>query len=115
MSQALSAHLYYFLRAGVKATLSKVRAKGLVRIEPRWSERAAICERCPMRVIQCGKSYCGKPFLQLPVRDQTIDGCGCPTHAKAKDPAEHCPLTADNRPAGTPQHDCNCKWCNALR
>jgi hypothetical protein len=67
-----------------------------------------------MRVVQHGESYCGKPFLQLLDRDPAIDGCGCPTHDKAKSPDEHCPVTARFEPSLSSKAGCNCKWCAAL-
>ena len=73
--------------------------------------RAEICERCPLRVVQCGKSYCGKPYLQQIDRDPAVDGCGCPCRAKAKDPAEHCPLSTRHHPATKTATGCDCKWC----
>jgi hypothetical protein len=114
MSHAISAQLFYFFRAAAKATAAKIRSAGLVREHARWTERAAVCERCPLRVIQCNRSYCGKPFLQLPARDLTVDGCGCPCREKAKDPSEHCPLTSDHQASRQAGGRCNCKWCKAL-
>ena len=64
-----------------------------------------------MRVIQCGKSYCGKPFLQLVNRDEALDGCGCPTLAKAKDPEEHCPVDPAFQASHIIDGRCTCKWC----
>ena len=64
-----------------------------------------------LRVIQCGRSYCGKPFLQLPNRDDAVDGCGCPTIAKAKDGNEHCPIDVRHQPCKEVDGSCNCKWC----
>lgn len=70
-----------------------------------------MCERCPMRVIEKNITYCGKPFLQLVVRDDAIHGCGCPVHAKAKDPTEHCPITLRHAPATRTDSHCDCRWC----
>lgn len=67
-----------------------------------------------MRVVQCGTSYCGKPFLRQIERDQATDGCGCPTRKKAKDPAEHCPITRLGVLATRRETGCNCKWCATL-
>jgi hypothetical protein len=64
-----------------------------------------------MRVVSGGVSYCGKPFIQKVHRDSALDGCGCPTLAKAKDPHEHCPLNLYNLPARRLGSSCNCKWC----
>ncbi|MBC7783751.1 MAG: hypothetical protein H7144_07915 [Burkholderiales bacterium] len=101
-------------RAAVKATAAKIRGAGLLRENVDWPRKAETCERCPLRVVQCGVSYCGKPFLQQIARDPVVDGCGCPTRAKAKDPKEHCPLTSDHLPAVRDNNSCNCKWCNGL-
>lgn len=98
-------------RAGLKAAASKLRSAGLAAEHADWPARAAVCERCPLLVRQCGTSYCGKPFLRLPVRDPALDGCGCPTRAKAKDPAEHCPITPRHLPAVPGPSGCGCKWC----
>jgi hypothetical protein len=61
--------------------------------------------------VRAGVSYCGTPFLDQPVRDEPIDGCGCPTRAKARDPDEHCPLDANHRAAVRDGSHCTCKWC----
>jgi len=100
-----------FSRAAFKFAGSIARKFGTTPTAANWVQRAEMCERCPLRVIQCGKSYCGKPFLQQPVRDAVVDGCGCPTHAKAKDPAEHCPLNEQYQPAAQSNGSCNCRWC----
>ena len=84
--------------AGLKAAKAKLRTLGAAAEYADWPARAAVCERCPLLVRQCDVSYCGKPFLRMPVRDEAVDGCGCPTHAKAKDPAEHCPITPRHLP-----------------
>ncbi len=76
-----------------------------------WVARATACERCPLRVVKCGVSYCGTPFAGMPVRDPGIDGCGCPTREKARDGAEHCPIDTSHQPARTIDGDCTCKWC----
>jgi hypothetical protein len=81
-----------------------------------WSARAAICERCPLRVIRRGVSYCGKPLLER-VEREVHEGCGCPTRDKAKDPKEHCPVDVRHRaaaPANRGARGCNCKWCAAV-
>ena len=97
-------------RAGLKAATARLRTLGAAAEYADWPARAAVCERCPLLVRQCNTSYCGRPFLHLPVRDAAIDGCGCPTHAKAKDPAEHCPLTPRHLPAEAGPAGCPCKW-----
>jgi hypothetical protein len=102
-------------RAMAKQAGARLRAMGLLREQTDWAARAEICERCPMRVVHKGISYCGKPFLELPNRDESKDGCGCPTRAKAKDPAEHCPITPRHLPSSRENGVCDCKWCHAAR
>ncbi len=98
-------------RAAAKATAARLRALGRLTVHPHWQERAEMCERCPMRVIASGRTYCGSPFLQKIDRDPATDGCGCPTIAKAKDPSEHCPLTPRYTPATRHASACDCRWC----
>jgi hypothetical protein len=100
-------------RAAGRSLASRLRQMGLGRVAADWPQRAAVCERCPLRVIRGGTSYCGPPFLEQTDRDASTHGCGCPTHAKARDPAEHCPLGSRNRPATRNAHTCDCKWCAA--
>jgi hypothetical protein len=113
---------YLGSRPGVFAALSRAAAKSAaarlrnLRVLPArsrvdWTARAAACERCPMRVISRGVSYCGSPFLENVRRDPVLDGCGCPTIAKSKDPGEHCPLNARHQPASPYGQGCDCKWC----
>jgi len=102
-------------RATTKAAAARFRSLGMLKVSVNWQARAEICERCPMRIIQCGRSYCGKPYLQLPNRDESVDGCGCPTIAKAKDAAEHCPIDPRHRASATLDGTCNCKWCAGVR
>lgn len=101
-------------RAAAKAAKAKLRERGLLPAAANWTARAEVCERCPMRVVQCGVSYCGKPFLEQVERDPAVDGCGCPTRKKAKDPAEHCPISRLGVAAERRQGRCNCKWCVML-
>lgn len=98
-------------RAMAKSAASKFRSLGALPVYRDWASRATLCERCPLRIIHQGASYCGRPFLHHPRRDNSIDGCGCPTHAKAKAPNEHCPLDQLNRPARLDAARCTCKWC----
>jgi hypothetical protein len=98
-------------RAAAKSAAAKFRSLRLVPVRVNWPARASVCERCPMRVISGKVSYCGTPFLRKVVRDPQIDGCGCPTIAKAKDPKEHCPLNVRNEPARSVDGACDCKWC----
>lgn len=99
-------------RAAARAAGAKLRALGALGVHPDWARRAASCERCPLRVIRGGTTYCGRPFLDRPARTPHEEGCGCPTVAKAKDPGEHCPLDVRNRPAETTAGGgCTCKWC----
>ena len=98
-------------RAAAKAAAARLRSLGVLPTRVDWTARAAACERCPLRVVECGRSYCGKPFLRQVDRDPAVDGCGCPTHAKAKDPAEHCPLNSRNQKASADEGVCDCKWC----
>ena len=101
-------------RAAAKSAASRLRSLGLLKTQSDWTARAMVCERCPLRVVRGGVSYCGTPFLDEPLRDAATDGCGCPTKAKARDPNEHCPLDARHRPAVTsPAGGCTCKWCSA--
>ena len=100
-------------RAAAKSAASRLRRLGVLPTRVDWAARAAACERCPLRVLSGGVSYCGTPFLRQPDRDPALDGCGCPTVAKAKDPAEHCPVDRRHR-ASTRAADgvCTCKWCS---
>src|SRR3569623_285529 len=97
-------------RAAAKCAAAKLRDAGALRADVDWLRRVEICERCPVRVLHCGVSYCGKPLLQQIDRDPT-QGCGCPVRAKAQSPAEHCPLTRSL--AASDSTICNCKWCAA--
>ncbi|WP_428940766.1 hypothetical protein [Fontivita pretiosa] len=101
-------------RAAAKAAAAKLRTMGIVRrIHPDWIRRAQLCERCHLRVIYRGQSYCGHPLLRQVRRDPTVDGCGCPTRAKAQAPNEHCPVDMANRPARRIGPSCTCKWCSS--
>lgn len=99
-------------RAAAKSAASRLRRLGILPESVDWAQRAAVCEACPMRIIHKGTSYCGRPFLDQPRRDESIDGCGCPCRAKAKDPQEHCPLDWRLRAARQLTDGCTCKWCN---
>lgn len=98
-------------RAAAKSASSRLRRMGLLAERVDWARRAEICERCPLRVVEKSQSYCGRPLLRQIERDPTFDGCGCPVRAKAKDPTEHCPLTARHLPAARTDAGCTCKWC----
>src|SRR5262249_7210685 len=50
-------------RAAAKAAGARLRRLGALATHPDWSARAVVCERCPVRVVRAGVSYCGKPFL----------------------------------------------------
>ena len=99
-------------RAGVKRARSWLRTADAV--HPAWQSRAEVCQRCPLCVVQCGKSYCGKPLLRQIDRHEPTDGCGCPVNAKAHDPNEHCPRNR-SWDASSKGEDCDCVWCVALR
>lgn len=110
--------LFTLARAAGKAATAKLRGIGMTPEYEDWNVRAEVCERCPLRVVQCGKSFCGPPLLRRPLRDPTVDGCGCPTHAKAKDPTEHCPINWQHDAAslhGPGRIGCDCKWCKTPR
>lgn len=98
-------------RAAVKAAGARLRRLGLGGTAPQWADRAALCERCSLRIISRGISYCGVPFTEMIQRDPATDGCGCPTKAKAQDPDEHCPLDRRNLPVLVTNGRCACKWC----
>lgn len=100
-------------RAAAKAAGEKLRRMKVLRISQDWVRRAEICERCPLRVTHQGISYCGSPLLRKVMRDPAIDGCGCPTHAKARDPNEHCPLNRYYQPSTNDGETCDCRWCDA--
>lgn len=102
-----------FSRAAAKSAASRLRQLGLLPQAVDWARRSAICETCHMRIIHKDITYCGQPFLEKITRDLAVDGCGCPTLAKAKDPAEHCPLDWTNHPARQLPDGCTCKWCHA--
>lgn len=99
-------------RAAAKAAGDRLRQMGLLGVRINWAARAEACERCPLRVVHRNISYCGRPFLEKVDRDDALDGCGCPTLAKARDPAEHCPLDPSHRPARRIAGRCTCKWCS---
>lgn len=110
--------IFTLARAAGKAAMSNIRGAGWSAEYQQWPERAAVCARCPLQVTKCGKSYCGQPLLRRVVRDPAVDGCGCPTIAKAKDPTEHCPITPRHEPADMHSENrigCECKWCDAAR
>jgi len=102
-------------KAAAKSASSRMRSMGLLPAKTDWVMRATICETCPLRVVSRGASYCGRPFLQKIDRDPVLDGCGCPTRAKAQDPTEHCPITPRFLKSSETPTDCNCKWCEAAR
>jgi hypothetical protein len=98
-----------------KAASARIRGLGMTAISADYPARAAICERCPMRVIQNNITYCGTPFLSKIDRDPVLDGCGCPIRDKARSPAEHCPADARFQPATQREGRCNCRWCDGAR
>jgi hypothetical protein len=103
-------------RAAARHAAARWRAMGMSAVSPDWVDRAATCERCAMRVVHRGTSYCGTPLLRRVVRDSARDGCGCPTRDKARAPDEHCPVNdryERARPASGGR--CDCKWCAATR
>ena len=102
-------------RAAAKSGASRLRRLGLLPTRVDWVARATVCERCPMRVVSCGVSYCGTPFLRMPLRDPVTDGCGCPTREKARDAAEHCPIDGSHNEAATVDGTCTCKWCSVAQ
>jgi hypothetical protein len=99
--------------AVAKAAGAFIRRYGLTSVADGWEVKAAVCERCHLRVVKCGVSYCGKPFLRQIDRELAVDGCGCPCREKAKTPGEHCPLDGSNLPSLQADGACNCKWCTA--
>lgn len=103
------------LHAGVKKLRSLVRSVGGVPTYPGWQARAEICARCPVAVTIKGHLYCGRPLLS-DLHRRPEEGCGCPILAKAKDPAEHCPVSPQLLAASqgaSPSSPCACKWCSA--
>jgi hypothetical protein len=102
-------------RAAAKSAAARFRNIGIGSTALDWPARAEMCERCPLRRIHRGVSYCGSPFLRHVHREPHLDGCGCPTQAKAKSPQEHCPLDAHHEPAQIISGRCNCKWCTLSR
>jgi hypothetical protein len=98
-------------RAAAKSAAGRLRELGILPQAVDWARRAAVCETCFLRAVRGGVSYCGRPLLQQITRDPALDGCGCPTRAKAKSPAEHCPLDRGNRPSVQDAQGCTCKWC----
>jgi hypothetical protein len=101
-------------RAAAKSAAAKLRRIGAAPVHPRWTQRAAICEFCPLRVVRSGKSFCGNPLLQQIHREPALDGCGCPTHDKARSPDEHCPIDEHHQPSRQLGGACSCKWCVRL-
>lgn len=98
-------------RAAAKAAGDRLRRLGVLQSRVDWPARARLCESCTLRVIHRGVSYCGRPFLHQVRRDEAVDGCGCPTIAKARDPSEHCPIDPSYQPAIRLHGRCTCKWC----
>lgn len=96
--------------AGGRAASAVARERGVGRVHPLWVQRASVCQTCPLCVVKCGKSYCGKPFLNQIERDEPTEGCGCPVVPKAKDPTEHCPRNAHFEPSSKSE-SCDCIWC----
>ena len=90
---------------------AQARRWGNGSIYPLWQVRAEVCETCTMRVVRCGVSYCGKPYLQQVSRDPAVDGCGCPCRDKARSANEHCPIDRKYEAAVPLRRDCTCKWC----
>lgn len=103
----------YLLEALGKFATARLRQVGAMQVYPDWEERAEVCERCALRVVSCGVSFCGNPFLKQLERDPAVDGCGCPCHDKAKSAGEHCPIDVHYQAAGRSHGDCSCKWCRA--
>lgn len=102
--------------AGVKRAKAVFRSTGATPMAANWSDRAALCASCPLSMTQCGKLYCGKPFLRQIERIEHEQGCGCPVKLKAQDPAEHCPRTGRFEPSSkTDPATCDCVWCVAAR
>jgi hypothetical protein len=95
-----------------KAAAARLRRTGALPTADEWAARAQACERCHLRVVRNGTSYCGTPFLQQVNRDPALDGCGCPTRDKARAPGEHCPLSTQNLVASIDGGHCDCKWCS---
>ena len=102
--------------AAIKKTASLFRSFGGSSFHPDWEARASVCARCPIAHRHGKHLYCGKPLIHQPVRPPEA-GCGCPIIAKAQDPAEHCPLTAQYLPTDLPTDttSCPCQWCAAAR
>jgi hypothetical protein len=110
----LISHGQTLVSAAFRSLGAAARRVGWGRVAADWQAKAEICERCPLRVVRCGISYCGKPFLQKIDREPAIDGCGCPCREKAKTPGEHCPLDRFHRAAVAGGDGCTCKWCGGL-
>ncbi len=98
--------------AMAKAASARWRELSGGKVAADWVAREGICARCPMQVISRGVSYCGTPFLRKIDRDPAVDGCGCPTRAKARSPEEHCPVD-ERYQLAVLGAECNCKWCMA--
>ena len=107
-----SRNLRDLLIAGMHFTAARLQTVGLLKTAVDWETRAKTCDRCHLRVIRCGVSYCGQPFLQQIDRDEATEGCGCPCRAKAKARTEHCPIDPRQHPAQKTPAGCSCKWCN---
>jgi hypothetical protein len=99
-------------RAAAKSVAAKLRALHGLPVHSEWAARASVCEKCPIRKVYVGVSYCGSPYLRQPIRSAE-EGCGCPTHDKAKDPGEHCPLNRLLQASSQSGGNCDCKWCRA--
>ena len=97
-------------RAAAKSAGARLRGAGVLRVDPNWASRVAVCKGCSLRTVANGVPHCGKPLLRQ-VRRAADGGCGCPIEAKAKTPGEHCPLNNTGQPRSQTPAACDCQWC----
>lgn len=99
--------IFATVQAMVNAAVSATKAiAGKKAEQEEFERRKAICQECdlkdgdgerlyrnvsPMRPFGA-TPHCGAPFVQMPVRDETVDGCGCMLEAKWAAAKEHCPV-----------------------
>ena len=78
-----------YVKKGIEVGVKMLTGK---RAEPQEAmRRFGICNGCSLVFHEKQKMYCGQPFNGK-VRDEQLQGCGCPIDRKARLADEHCVL-----------------------